>query len=223
MSAISATSAGAAPTTDSSASAAPRKELGKDDFLRLLITQLQNQDPLSPVDNSQMIAQLAQFSSLEQMQGVTSRLDTLLVAQTSANNLGTASMVGRDVAYRTDVVDWTAGGPPAALAARLDAAAEVSVVIQDASGRTVRTLQLGVRPAGEVQFTWDGLDARGNPLPSGTYRLNLGAKTGAGEDVGATLRARGRVRGVTFDGEVPLLLIGSSRVKLSDVVEITQA
>jgi len=222
MSTISAASTTAAPV-GSSATAVPRKELGKDDFLKLLITQLANQDPLSPVDNSQMIAQLAQFSSLEQMQGVTSRLDTLLIAQTSANNLGTAGMVGRDVAYRTDRIDWTSGGPPAQLAARLDAPADVSVVIQDASGRAVRTLQLGVRPAGEVQFTWDGLDARGNPLPSGTYKLSLGAKTGAGEDVAATLRARGRVRGVTFDGEIPLLLIGSSRVKMSDVVEITQA
>jgi len=222
MSAIPATSP-AAPPASQSAPAALRKELGKDDFLRLLITQLQNQDPLSPVDNSQMIAQLAQFSSLEQMQGVSSRLDTLLVAQTSANNLGTAGMVGRDVAYRTDRVDWTYGGPPVALGARLDAPADVSVVVQDASGRTVRTLALGMQAAGEVQFTWDGLDARGNPLPSGTYKLNLGAKTGAGTDVAATLRARGRVRGVTFEGEIPMLLIGSSRVKMSDVVEITQA
>jgi len=200
-----------------------QKALGKDDFLKLLLTQLQNQDPLSPVDNSQMLAQLAQFSSVEQMQSVASGLDSLLLAQASANQMNTASLVGRSVTFRTGTVDWTPGGQPAALQAQLADAADLVAVVQDASGRTVRTLQLGHQEAGSVSFTWDGADDRGNQVPAGSYQVVLGAKNAAGEDVGVEMRAHGVVRGVTFEGDAPLLLVGGSRVKLSDVVEITQA
>ncbi len=211
-------------TAGSSAASAPtRKAMGKDDFLRLLLTQLQNQDPLSPVDNSQMLAQLAQFSSLEQMQSVASGLDSLLLAQASANQMSTANLVGRSVTFRTGGVDWVKGGQPLALQAQLADAADVTAVVQDASGRTVRTIRLGPSQAGAVAFSWDGRDDKGGEVPAGRYQVLLSAKGGAGEDVGVEMRAQGVVRGVTFEDGVPLLLIGGSRVKMSDVVEITQA
>ncbi len=95
----------AARTATGTGSTAPisRNDLGKDDFLRLLTAQLANQDPLQPTDNQAFIAQLAQFSSLEQLQGVSSRLDTLLVAQTSGNQLTAASLVGKTVSWVTGV------------------------------------------------------------------------------------------------------------------------
>jgi len=211
-----------APRAASSGSATGAvKQLAKDDFLRLLLTQMQNQDPLSPVDNKEMLAQLAQFSSLEQMQGVSDRLDTLLLAQSSTNQLATTSLVGRSVTYRTDGVDWTGSGT-ATLQASLGAPASVSVVIRDASGKAVRTLQLGARAAGALEVAWDGKDQNGSPLPAGHYAVSATAKSGDGADVGVELRGRGPVRGVTFDGDAPLLLIGGSRVKMSDVVEVIQ-
>jgi flagellar basal-body rod modification protein FlgD len=213
--------AGAAAS--SSGATGTQKTLGKDDFLKLLLTQLQNQDPLQPVDNQAMIAQLAQFSSLEQMQGVADRLDTLLLAQTSANQMSTTSLVGREVTYRTDAVDWTPGSAPVGLQARLAANAGLTAVIRDASGHAVRTLSLGAQEAGSVEISWDGKDDAGNPLPAGRYSVDLVAKDGAGNDVGAELRVHGRVRGVSFDGGTPLLLIGGSQVKMSDVVEVIQA
>src|SRR6266540_5547596 len=85
------------------------KGLGKDDFLKLLTAQLANQDPLQPVDNQAFIAQLAQFSSVEQLQNLTSRLDTLLLATASTNQMSTASLVGKDVAFKADGVDVAAG------------------------------------------------------------------------------------------------------------------
>lgn len=213
------------PTSSASGAAATsavQKTLAKDDFLRLLLTQMQNQDPLSPVDNKEMLAQLAQFSSLEQMQGVSDRLDTLLLAQSSTNQLATTGLVGRSVSYRTDAIDWTGTGT-ASLQGSLAAPAAVTVVVRDESGKAVRTLQLGARPAGGLEVTWDGKDQNGNTLPAGRYAVSATAKAGAGADAALELRGRGLVRGVTFEGDAPLLLIGGSRVKMSDVVDVTQA
>jgi flagellar basal-body rod modification protein FlgD len=218
-----ATGVGSATAGSSAGTASTQKALGKEDFLKLLLTQLQNQDPLQPVDNQAMIAQLAQFSSLEQMQGVAERLDTLLLAQTSANQMSTTGLVGRNVAFRTDGVDWTPGSGPAGLQVQLSANANLGVVIQDASGRPVRTLALGAQPAGKVELSWDGRDDAGNLLPAGRYTVALVARDGSGNSVGAELRARGLVRGVSFDSGSPLLLVGGTPVKMSDVVEITQA
>src|SRR5689334_22506516 len=135
-------------TTPSPSQAAPAatgsKELGKDELLKLLTAQLANQDPLQPVDNQAFIAQLAQFSSVEQLQAVSSRLDTLLLATASANQMNTASLVGKDVSFKADGVDVAAGGP-SSLQVKVSSRATVTAVVQDASGRTVRTLALGVR------------------------------------------------------------------------------
>jgi len=209
-------SAGGAP-----GAAGGTKELGKDAFLKLLMAQLSNQDPLQPVDNQAFIAQLAQFSSVEQLQALGSRLDTLLLAQASANQMSTASLVGKDVLFKADGLDLPAQGG-ASVQARLAADADVTAVVQDAQGRTVRTLQLGRRTAGTVDVAWDGRDEQGRTLPAGHYALVLGAKDGK-QDVGVETRGRGRVQGVSFDGEVPVLLVGASRVRLADVVEINQA
>src|SRR5512141_1710679 len=100
-----------------------KNTLGKDDFLKLLTTQMQHQDPLNPMDNTQFVAQLAQYSSVEELQNVGSRLDTLLVAEATTNQLGAASLVGRQVLYRTDQVQLTSG-TPAPIQVSLDTAAD---------------------------------------------------------------------------------------------------
>lgn len=219
---MSTTAVNSATSAGYTSAVEPKKSLAKDDFLRLLLTQMQNQDPLSPVDNKEMLAQLAQFSSLEQMQGVSDRLDTLLLAQSSTNQLATTSLVGRSVSYRTGTVAWSGSGT-AGLQATLSAPADVTVVIKDATGKAVRTLQLGARPAGALEVSWDGKDQNGNLLPAGEYTISATAKTGEGLSMDVDLRGRGLVRGVTFEGDAPLLLIGGSRVRMSDVVEVIQA
>ncbi|MBI5067661.1 MAG: flagellar hook assembly protein FlgD [Deltaproteobacteria bacterium] len=219
---MSTTAVNSATSAGYGAAVGPQKTLAKDDFLRLLLTQMQNQDPLSPVDNKEMLAQLAQFSSLEQMQGVSDRLDTLLLAQSSTNQLATTSLVGRSVSYRTDTVEWSGSGTTT-LEATLSAPADVTVVIKDSTGKAVRTLQLGARPAGALDVAWDGKDQDGNLLPAGQYTISATGKTGEGASLDVALRGRGLVRGVTFEGSAPLLLIGGSRVRMSDVVEVIQA
>ena len=106
-------SSSSATASNASNTSAAQNELGKDAFLKLLTAQLANQDPLEPVDNQAFIAQLAQFSSLEQLQGVSSRLDSLLLAVGSSNQLGAASLVGKDVTFKTSGFDLEEGTAPA--------------------------------------------------------------------------------------------------------------
>ena len=205
------------PTTSTPA---PSNTLGKDDFLKLLTTQLQSQDPLSPMDSQAFVAQLAQFSSVEQLQGVSDRLDSLLLAQATSNQLSTGSLVGKQVLYRTDHVAYD-GAAPAQLQISLDAASDATaMIVSDASGRVVRAIDLGARPAGPFSTSWDGLDGAGNPLPAGAYGLTLSATRQDGTPVHADVRARGTVSGVTFDGGAPQLLVGGDTLKMSDVVEL---
>ncbi|MFL5263691.1 MAG: flagellar hook assembly protein FlgD [Anaeromyxobacteraceae bacterium] len=196
------------------------KELGKDEFLKLLTAQLANQDPLQPVDNQAFIAQLAQFSSVEQLHAVSSRLDTLLLATAAANQMNTASLVGKDVSFKADGVE-VAAGAASNLQIKLPSRANVTAVVQDASGRTVRTLALGTRE-GSFDLGWDGHDEAGNAVAAGHYTVALSAKAVDGTAVTPDARARGRVSGVSFDGGATELLVGGAHVKLPDVVEITQ-
>jgi flagellar basal-body rod modification protein FlgD len=200
---------------------APSAELGKDEFLRLLTTQMQYQDPLSPMDSQAFVAQLAQFSSVEQLQALSGKLDTLLLAQASANQMNTAALVGKEVLFRADRIGLAAGTPSKFEVTLSGASDETAAIIADASGRVVRTLQLGPRAAGTSAVSWDGLDEAGVPLPSGEYVLTVAGTRKDGAEVQADASVRGAVTGVTFEGGVAELIVAGRRVKLSDVLQVT--
>src|SRR5574337_881567 len=105
------TGSASATTQGGSPSTAASNQLGKNDFLKLLTAQLANQDPLQPVDNQAFIAQLAQFSSLEQLQNVSTKLDSLLAATSTSTQVTAASLVGKTVAFDADGVDLSSGQP----------------------------------------------------------------------------------------------------------------
>jgi flagellar basal-body rod modification protein FlgD len=198
----------------------PSKTLGKDEFLRLLTTQLQHQDPLAPMDSQAFVAQLAQFASVEQLEGLGKKFDTMLVGQASANQMSTAALVGKEALFRADRISLGAGG------ARFDvtlaaASADAVAILADASGRVVRTLPLGARDAGTSGVTWDGLDAQGKALPPGEYVLTLSATGADGAPVESSAAVRGTISAVSFDEQVPQLIVSGRRVRLSDVLQIS--
>jgi flagellar basal-body rod modification protein FlgD len=217
--AIGAASTGAQSQSTQAAAATPA--LDQNAFLKLLTAQLQNQDPLSPIDNQAFVAQLAQFSSVEQLHGLSSRLDTLLLATASQNQMTTASLVGKNVSYRASGVDLDGTNAPA-LQAKLQGAAAVTAVITDDTGQTVRTMALGPRLAGSFDVGWDGRDDAGRRLPAGHYTVKLSGRGPDGSDVAVEPRAHGLVTGVTFDGDAAELMVAGNTVKLPDVVQITQ-
>lgn len=200
--------------------AAPAKnELGKDQFVKLLVAQLSNQDPTAPMESADFVAQLAQFANVELLQGVETRLDAMLVAQAASNQTAAAGLVGREVVFHTDHVQLADGG--ATILADLGGAAEtVTVTITDEAGNTVRTLRLGAAAKGETRIPWDGRDDNGNVLPAGSYGVRVAAADAGGKSVAVEQLARGIAGGVSFENGYPELLVGSVRIKLSDIVEL---
>ncbi|WP_373049433.1 flagellar hook assembly protein FlgD [Vulgatibacter sp.] len=199
-----------------------KNSLGKDEFVKLLVTQLSNQDPTAPMDSKDFVAQLAQFANVELLQGVEGRLDALLVAQAANNQTAAAGLVGREVLYRTDEIQLGESG--ATVVANLDApAASVTVTIQDEAGNTVRTLRLGAAAEGPLDVAWDGRDDGGTLLPPGSYGVKIVAADTDGASVPVEQHARGVAHGVSFENGFPELLIGTTRIKLSEIVELHTA
>jgi flagellar basal-body rod modification protein FlgD len=193
------------------------KSMGRDDFLKLLIAQLQNQDPLKPLDNQEFATQLATFNSLDQLIGINQKLDSLAQQQQLVGQLGAASLIGKEIVADGNQVTLAAG-QPAAIGYAVDAAAaRVTLTITDATGKTVRTLDIGNVGAGEQSVVWDGKDATGKALPAGVYSVAVSAFDVAGNKIGASTRTHGVVTGVALSGDQVMLEIGAMQVPLSAV------
>lgn len=199
------------------------RQLGKNEFLKLLTTQLANQDPLSPTDNQAFIAQLAQFASVEQSEQMVGRLDALLMAQTANNQTAITSLVGKDVIYKTNTVELPASGGTSIDGELTTNAAMANAIITDENGKKIRTISLRDVPAGTVHFAWDGKDDDGNPVEAGTYKVQLTAADAAQGNVAIDQKGRGHVSAVSFDNGIPELIVDGRRVKMSDILQIAEA
>lgn len=145
--------------------------LGKDAFLQMLVTQMQNQNPLDPQDNSEFVAQLAQFSSLE---GITTLNETVTAISgnfKSSQALQASSLVGRSVVVQTDkaVVDTTKSFNGSVVVPQ--SLSNATVTITDKDGKVVKTIDLGEQKAGNAAFVWDGTNDAGEKVDPGTYTL----------------------------------------------------
>jgi len=213
--------AGASSPTPSQAKETGQ-ELGRDSFLRLLLTQLQSQDPTSPQSSEAFVAQLAQFTTVELMERQSGHLEALLVAEAAGNQLQVASLVGKDVSFAADVITTTSAGEQRELHIDLPAPAEsVIVTVKDDQGQVVRTMTLGPRSAGQSAFSFDGMNNNGEPLPPGDYHFSVVA-TGSGKPIDATILQRGAVDGVSFIDGIAQLLVEGRKVGLPDVIEISR-
>ncbi len=197
-------------------------QLGESDFLKLLTTQLQQQDPTQPMDNTAMVAQLAQFSALEQMTNVNTTLTQMLTGQGTALEANSAGMVGKTAIFNTNQVSLTEGKPATITANLSQAAANVTLTIQDGTGNTVRTVGEGACTSGNNMFTWDGHDDKGNQLPTGTYTAQVLATDINGNPVSLTQNGSAPITGVVFNNGVPQFLAGGSTLQLSDISQLTE-
>jgi len=198
------------------------KELGKDQFLNLLVAQLNNQNPLEPQGNGEFIAQLAQFSTVEGVEKLNSSMETILSGYQSSQALQASSLVGRKVIVPVDkaVVDTSESFKASAVLPT--SSSNVYVNVYDTSGAVVSRINLGEQQAGNVSFIWDGKDASGNVMKPGTYRFEAQATYG-NETKGLYTLLPANVDSVTLGGnELMLNLAGVGNVPLSQVQVIGQ-
>ncbi len=197
-------------------------ELDRDAFLKLLVAQLRNQDPLNPLDNTEFTAQLAQFSALERLTNMDSKLADLVSRQDSLQNTLALTLIGRNVEVADSTFTLDGEGAELGYVLAEDAAA-VKISIYDSSGRLVREETIHDVPAGRNSFAWDGTDGSGEAVAPGTYLFTVDAVDAAGETVGAETLVSGRVVGLTFDGgTAQLVLEGNQRIPLGKIVTITE-
>jgi flagellar basal-body rod modification protein FlgD len=189
-------------------------------FLTLLVTQLQNQDPLNPMDNSQMTSQLAQISTVTGINTLNATMSSLAASLGSNQYMQAAGLVGHTVLAPGSKIDLTsgAGGAGFTLAQNAD---DVKVTVTDASGSIVRQMDLGAQNAGTQTFAWDGKTDTGTTAADGQYSFTLSA-TASGNTITPDALMSGHVDGVVLGtGGTTLLQLGAlGRVDLSTVVEI---
>jgi flagellar basal-body rod modification protein FlgD len=198
-------------------------DLDKNAFLKLLTTQLQNQDPLNPADSTQFTAQLAQFSSLEQLSNINSTLNTLQLYQASNNNAQAVGFIGKDIVANGHSIEM-ASGQPVSCDYELSAAAKsVVVTIYDATGNFVRDYNQTALAAGKQSLTWDGRDRNGNTVADGAYTFEVQAVDAKGANLNAKTFSKGTVTGVTFEDGTTYLITDRTKTAIGDVIQITQA
>ncbi|MEM8816856.1 MAG: flagellar hook assembly protein FlgD [Pseudomonadota bacterium] len=202
---------------------AARDELGQEDFLTLMITQFQNQDPFEPMDNGEFLGQLAQFSTVNGIESLNSGFDGLSGALRDEQALQAANLVGRSILAESNAAFYS-GDDSVNGAVAIGAAGTVQIDITDASGQLIQTLDLGQQPAGSVDFAWDGRTASGEMAAPGEYGLTARVVRGQEVESAPTL-IEASIESVTlgrFGSAMTLNLEGGGSLALSQVYQITQ-
>ncbi|HKY93579.1 MAG TPA: flagellar hook assembly protein FlgD [Nevskiaceae bacterium] len=196
-----------------------RTELGQEAFLKLMTTQMQNQDPFKPLESGEFLGQIAQFSTVSGIQSMNESLAGLTASLTSNQTLQAASLVGHGVLVPAESGYLFEEGGLAGTA-ELPASGAVAVEITDASGQVVRRIDLGQQAAGTTEFAWDGLDESGTRMPEGVYGVRAALDNG-GTPVALDTNVIGLVSSVSLGASgITLNLPGMDPVSLSQVREI---
>ena len=194
------------------------KELGKQDFLNLLMTQMANQDPMNPMDSEGMMQQLASLGTVEQLQNLNSQTAKMMEIQQHIARSTAGSLLGKDVEVGAKEIPLN-NGDTIPVTYKLDGSAErVMLLVHDSTGEMIREINLESRAQGAHEFAWDGRDNDGDMMPNGNYNYNVFARTEGGEEVGVTLTKSGQVSMIRFEGSDPLLKINGEWVQAKEIV-----
>jgi len=197
-----------------------KQSLGEQDFLTLMTAQLKNQDPMKPMDNSEMLSQLAQFSTVSGITGLQTSFTGLSNSLVSNQTLQASGLIGHSVTVPGNSLSFD-GSAAVKGGATLTASGDLVIDIKDASGQVVRHMDLGVQPAGQASFQWDGKDNTGSVVGAGSYSFTANVVNGTQSQAAATLVA-GNVSSISVDnsGALTLNLQGIGPVAMSQVRQI---
>ena len=206
-------------TTTSATATTPSQSLDKNAFLKLLVAQLQHQDPTNTQDPSEMIQQLTGFSTLEQITALGTQIQGLQVQTQGLFQAQVAGLVGKKIMVPGNAVSLQGGQATIGLNLSTDAQ-HVTITIKDANGNVVRTLSQDGMKAGSNKLAWDGKDAQGTALPDGNYTVEASATDASGKAVTVVTTSYLKVDAVSFKDGVVYLVAGGKTFSLSDVTEI---
>ena len=200
------------------------EETEKDMFMRLMLAQLENQNPLDPQDGTEFVSQLAEFSTLEGIGNINSSIEDIGGMYRSSQALQATTLVGRDVLLESSTAYYDAASPVTGfIKAPGQAAVDAKVSITDSTGQVVRTVDLGNLSGDEdTPFAWDGADNSGNPLPPGTYNIAVSGRV-ANEIEALTVNTHARVSSVSIvnaQGDMMLNLQGLGQISSAEIKEV---
>lgn len=212
---------GSSSNLASTTSSGSTSSLGQDAFLQLLVTQLQYQDPLNPMDDKDFVAELAQFSSLEQLTEINSGIDGLKAIGQEQEMIGAVNFMGKTLEATGTALNLS-NGSATGVTFTLPADAVTCIVnVLDSSGEIIRTVDLGETAAGDVDFTWDGKDYDGNICDDGLYQVAVTATDAENNTLTVASTMTGTVCGVYQDSGTYYLNIGGNRyVEFSDITNV---
>ncbi|MDP2366010.1 MAG: flagellar hook capping FlgD N-terminal domain-containing protein [Ignavibacteria bacterium] len=198
--------------------------MGKEDFLKLMLAQLRNQDPLSPMEGTEFAAQLAQFTSLEQLMNLNDSMDVSINANyyltQSINNTLAATLIGKEVKLNGSTFQNN-GQENATLGYNLSTAANtITVKIYNEAGLLVKTIENAPKNSGDNKLNWDFTDNEGNSVPQGKYRFEVEAKDVDNNPISHSMYVLGKIDGVKFTGYGTMLVVNGAEYLLSDIMEI---
>jgi flagellar basal-body rod modification protein FlgD len=205
--------------TTTSTAATKSQEIGRDDFLKMFLAQLNHQDPLNPMDGTEFASQLAQFSSLEQLFNVNENLESMKSSQDESGRFQGLEFIGKEVVALGKYLSLNEGESTGG-GFVMDAAADCTVQVKDLGGNVVRTISMGSLEAGEHFFQWDGQSDAGADMGSGVYQFEIIAQRADEESVSVTRLMTGLVERVNLEGTESTLYLGDVAFSLSNVLEM---
>lgn len=197
------------------------QDLDKNAFMKMMLAQLKNQDPTNPLQSHEMAAQLAQFTSVEQLSNMNETLRTMKNAQDPMAGFQALNFIGKSVAGDSSKLYRNTGDKNHDLVFDLPKpASEVTIVIKDANGDVARKYELKNLKSGQNKVAWNGLLENGASAREGEYAFEIEAKDGHGKKIAVKTSFEGAITGVNYTPQGPMLLIGNKSVRLSDVKKI---
>ena len=195
------------PTSSSTAGSAAGVKATKDDFLKLLVTQMKYQDPMNPMDSAQMTSQIAQLNTVEGINQLNATVTSLQASLMASQSMQSASLIGKTILADGNSISLLNGA--ANLSIRLEGPAESVVVdVINASGRIIQSVDLGASAAGIKSFTWDGSTNEGGTAPNGQYTFQVNAKK-LNQSVAVTPLTQATVSGVELTSAGPQLSLNN--------------
>ena len=188
-----------------------KNTLGKDDFLKIMVTQMKNQDPTNPFKAEQMATQLAQFTSIEQLQNINQNISKVLGQNKPVENMTMTNLIGKKVTIDKDRFNHLEGQSDQLNFNVPNTVYSLQIAIKDSNGETVFAKDFGETKQGELDFTWDGIKSDQRAASSGSYAIQIVAKDEHGKKIDISSKKTAQVIGVSFEGADPIFLVGDAK------------